>query len=60
MGALVNQLSSESLNFIWNRNLVVDLGAQISQTEIEIIEKISVYRDVLLLAPLPEFGRQIS
>lgn len=56
--ALVNQFSAYELARVWQRSLVVDLGSQVSQTEIDLFEKLAESVDVTILVPEPSFAGQ--
>lgn len=56
--ALVNQFPAEELARVWQRPLVVDLGSQVSQTEIDLFEKLAETVEVTVLVPDPSFAGQ--
>jgi ATP-dependent helicase/nuclease subunit B len=63
IGSLLLRLLPEQLdriNEIWNRDLVFDLGPELSQVETDLISQLKPYLDVWVLRPHPSFAEKFK
>ncbi len=56
-GVLVNELEIDKL---WKRNLVIDLGSELSQVESEVLVMLSKFIDVTVIEPSPSWAKLYS
>lgn len=56
-GVIVNELDIDKL---WGRNLIVDLGSELSQVESEVLVMLSKFIDVTIIEPAPAWAKLYS
>ncbi len=56
-GVVVNELDIDRL---WSRNLIVDLGSELSQVESEVLVMLSKFIDVTVIEPTPSWSKLYS